>query len=57
MEITFSEDFIQLVGFDTYKALKNGTASLSIGANKIILYENNMSKVSVIENGTLKSVV
>lgn len=57
MEITFSEDFIRLIGFDKYADLKAGKASLSIGSKDIILYEDNKSKVSVIKDGTIKSIV
>lgn len=57
MEITFSTDFIQLIGFNRYKALKAGTASLSIGVSDILYYYDNMSKIDVIKNGTIKNVV
>ena len=57
MDISFSEDFIQLIGLDRYKALKSGTAKLSIGSKDIVLYEDNMSKISIIKNGTIKPVI
>lgn len=57
MDISFSEDFILLIGWDRYKALKAGTASLSIGKGEILYYGDNGSKVDVIKDGTIKSVV
>jgi hypothetical protein len=56
MNISFSEDFISLIGWERYKALKAGTAQLSIGVREILYYYDNMSKVEVIKNGTIKSV-
>ena len=56
MDISFNEDFIQLIGFDRYNALKSGTAQLYIGLKDMVLYEDNMSKISVIKNGTIKRV-
>jgi len=57
MDISFSEDFILLIGWERYKALKAGTAQLSIGVHEILYYSDNMSKIDVIKDGTIKSVV
>ena len=57
MDISFSEDFILLIGWDRYKALKAGTASLSVGVHDILYLSDNGSRIDVIKDGTIKSVV
>lgn len=57
MNITFSEDFIRLVGLERIWSLKDGTASLFIGVDEILYYYDNMAHIDVIKNGTIKNVV
>lgn len=57
MTINLSEDFILLIGGERHKALKDGTAQLSIGVHEILYFSDNMSKIDVIKDGTIKSVV
>ena len=57
MEVTFSDDFIQLIGWKRLQALRSGEASLSIGVQEILYFGDNGSKIDIIKNGTIKSVL
>lgn len=57
MDISFSTDFILLIGWERYEALKAGTAQLSIGIHEIVYFSDNRSKIEVIKDGTIKGVV
>lgn len=56
MDITFSTDFILLIGWEKYQALMSGKASLSIGVNSILLFTDNMSCVEKIANGKIEKL-
>ena len=56
MDITFSTDFIQLIGWEKYQALMSGEASLSIGASDILLFTDNKSVIEKIANGKIEKL-
>ena len=57
MVVTLSDEMIQLLGWERYQSLRNGTAYLSIGVHEILYIDDNKSKIDVIKDGTIKSVV
>lgn len=57
MNININEEFILLIGWDRFQALKAGTAMLTVGVHEILYISDNGSKVDVIKDGTIKSVI
>lgn len=57
MKVTFSDDFIQLIGWKRLQALRSGEASLSIGVQEILYLSENGSRIDVIKDGDIKQVI
>lgn len=57
MNVTFSDDFIQLIGWKRLQALRSGEASLSVGVHEILYLSDNGSNIEVIKDNTIKSVL
>lgn len=58
MIVNIAEDLLILLSAEgKLQDLQKGKSSLVVGLNNIILYEDNGSKISVIKNGEIKSVI
>ena len=58
MVINIADDLLVLLAAEgKLQDLEKGKSRLTVGLNDIILYEDNASKISVIKNGEIKSVI
>ncbi len=58
MKITLSDDLVRLLAAENkLQDLDKGKSHLSVGVHEILLYEDNMSKITVIKDGTIKQLI